>query len=259
MPPADDVLVKVFPNLPAAEPFLRRLATLSIPWTFDIETYDAQTPAPVMTDEGLVIEPGRKAIAVDPFHPDFRVRGIAIAISGTRGAWIELNGDPLGGPRKPTAQALAMLEPGAMEALHLAFGSDAEKGAFNGSFDENGMICAGWIPQVRNRTRDGMLALVALGDGTQAIRGGLTLQTAIQKLLKHEVYWEVDKGLMRDLPLGKVADGAVHDACYTHELCDYTDKVADADGHIEWSKIVEASIKETMILNYMETEESDGF
>jgi hypothetical protein len=84
------------------------------------------------------------------------------------------------------------------------------------------------------------------------------LSNAFQKLLKHEVYWEVDKGLMRDLPLGKVADGAVHDACYTHELCDYLDTKADKDEHIEWSKIVAASIKETMILNYMETEEIDG-
>lgn len=253
---ADDVLVKVFPNLSEAEPFLRKLATVTTPWTFDIETYDVQTPAPEQTDDGLVISPGRKAVAVNPFHPDFRVRGIAIAISGTRGAWIELASGI--GDRLTTAQGAAFLATSAMEALALAFGSDTEKGAFNGSFDENGLISAGWVPTIRNRTRDGMLGLVAIGDGTQAIRGGLTLQTAIQKLLKHEVYWEVDKGLMRDLPLAKVADGAVHDACYTHELCDFLDLAANEDRHIEWSKIISASIKETMILNYMETEESDG-
>lgn len=236
----DDVLVKMFPHLPAAEGFLRKLALRMAPWTFDIETYDA------------LEFPSRKPVAVNPFNPDFRVRGVAIALDGRKGAWIELNGDPTGGVRKLTAAGLAMLAPSAMEALHAAFASDAEKGAFNGSFDENGMIQAGWVPAIRNRTRDGMLALVALGDGTQALRGGLTLESAIQKLLRHEVYWEIDKSLMRDLPIEKVADGAVHDACYTHELCDSTDAMAERGEHIEWSKLLR--IQTTEAINYDEDE-----
>jgi hypothetical protein len=238
----DNVYVKIFRTLPEAEPFLRKLAEHPDPWTFDIETYDVQTPAPVQTSEGLVISRGRKEVAVNPFHPDFRVRGVAIAMSPTKGAWIEL-----GDLRRVTDAALTYLAK--------AFGSDAEKGAFNGSFDENGLIQAGWVPQVRNRTRDGMLGLVALGDGTQVLRGGLTLQTAIQKLLKHEVYWEVDKSLMRDLPVEKVADGAVHDACYTHELCDYLDRRADKGAHIEWSRIAKFEVKEREI-NYDEEEKA---
>lgn len=241
----DNVVVKIFRTLAEAEPFLRKLAVHPRPWTFDIETYDVQTPPPEQTEAGWVLASGRKEVAVNPFHPDFRVRGVAIALGPTKGAWIEL-------PRSGSVTA-AFVATDSMAALAAAFGSPAEKGAFNGSFDENGMIQAGWVPQVRNRTRDGMLGLVAMGDGTQVLRGGLTLQTAIQKLLKHEIYWEVDKSLMRDLPLEKVADGAVHDACYTHELCDYLDARADRTDHIEWSKIAKFEVKEAEI-NYDEEE-----
>jgi hypothetical protein len=241
----DNVYVKIFRTLAEAEPFLRRLATHADPWAFDIETYDAATPAPVQTSEGWVLSSGRKEVAVNPFHPDFRVRGVAIAMSPTKGAWIEL-----GTLKTVVAEAQTAA---AQMYLAKAFGSDAEKAAFNGSFDENGLIQAGWIPQVRNRSRDGMLGLVAMGDGTQVLKGGLTLQTAIQKLLRHEVYWEIDKSLMRDLPLEKVADGAVHDACYTYELCDYIDARSAKTSHIEWSKIAKLEIKEAEI-NYDEEE-----
>lgn len=232
----DEILIQRYPSLQAAEPFLRKLAVRVAPWVFDIESYDA------------VEFPSRKPVSVNPFHPDFRVRGAAIALSPTRAAWLELNGDPTGQGRRLTAAGARVLCPTAMDALALAFGSLAEKGAFNGSFDENGMITAGWVPEIRNRSRDGMLALVALSDGTQAMRGGLTLETAIQKLLRHEVYWEIDKSLMRDLPIEKVAEGAGHDACYTYELCDALDLRADEGKTIEWSKI--AKFEVTEFINY---------
>lgn len=116
--------------------------------------------------------------------------------------------------------------------LDAAFASDAEKGAFNGGFDECGLVYPGWVPAVRNRTRDGMLAMIALGDGTHE---RLTLAHAIVVLLHRKVVWNEDKALMRDLPAETVADGSVHDACYTHELCDLLDGWAEEDRRIRWS------------------------
>lgn len=200
--------VTIYRSLADARTFLGRLARGLDPWTFDIETYDA------------VESPSRKGVAVDPCHPDFRVRGAAIAISKDAGAWVEF-GD------------LAIAGEG-LTALRAAFASDAEKGAFNGGFDENGLVYTGWVPCVRNRTRDGMLAMIALGDGTHE---SLKLSHGIRALLRREYHWDEDKGKMRDLPVEVVADGAVRDACCTHELCDMLDGWAAEDRHIEWSKI----------------------
>jgi hypothetical protein len=195
--------VTVYRSLADARPFLGQLARILDPWTFDIETYDA------------VESPGRKAVAVDPCHPDFRVRGVAIATSKDSGAWVEFVGDEAA-------------------PLRAAFASDAEKGAFNGGFDENGLVYTGWVPQVRNRTRDGMLAMIALGDGTHE---SLKLSHGIRVLLRRKYHWDEDKGMMRDLPVETVAEGAVRDACCTHELCDLLDGWAAAGKRIEWSRM----------------------
>jgi hypothetical protein len=203
------VVVTVYHNLAEAEQFLRHLATVE-KFTFDIETYDAAQ------------SPSRKEVAVDPHHPDFRVRGCAFALSATEGVWVDFLNDE----QNPSRLAEDIL------SLRAAFASDAEKGAFNGGFDECGLVYPGWIPVVRNRARDGMLAMIALGDGTHE---RLTLAHAIVVLLRRKVRWDADKALMRDLPVEQVADGAVHDACYTHELCDLLDGWADEDRRIQWS------------------------
>ncbi len=218
------IRIEIYRSLTEAGPFLRALATRTADWTFDIETYDAAAPIGV---------PGRKEVAVDPFHPDFRVRGVAIAFSKDEGYWIELGGRPPAQTQRGRAE---------LKRLAAAFGSDAGKGAYNGSFDENGLVYTGWVPQVRNRTRDAMLSMIALGDGTHE---RLTLEHAIRVLLHREYHWDVDKGLMRDLPLEEVARGAVHDACATHELCDLLDEWAiREDPHIRWSKMREAEAAE---------------
>jgi hypothetical protein len=204
------VVVTAYRSLAEAAPFLVGLAALKIPWIFDIETYDAAQC------------PSRKEVAVDPHHPDFRVRGCAFALSATEGAWVDFLNDEQNSSR--LAEDIL--------PLRAAFASDAEKGAFNGGFDENGLVYPGWVPAVRNRTRDGMLAMIALGDGTHE---RLTLAHAIVVLLRKKVRWDADKALMRDLPVEQVADGAVHDACYTYELCDLLDGWADEDRRIQWS------------------------
>jgi hypothetical protein len=209
------VTVKLYRSLAAAGPYLRALAERAEGWTFDIETYDA------------VEFPSRKHVAVDPHHPDFRVRACAFATSATEGALVDFQGDQQN-PSRLTEDILP---------LRAAFASDAEKGAFNGGFDECGLVYTGWVPQIRNRTRDGMLAMIALGDGTHE---RLTLAQAIVVLLHREVVWDADKSLMRDLPADVVADGAVHDACYTHELCDLLDGWAEEDRRIRWSGLTRA-------------------
>jgi hypothetical protein len=209
------VVVTVYRSLAEAQGFLTALASRAEPWVFDIETYDAAQC------------PSRKEVAVDPHHPDFRVRGCAFATSATEGAWVDFLNDEQN-PRRLAEDILP---------LHAAFASDAEKGAFNGGFDECGLVYTGWVPAVRNRTRDGMLAMIALGDGTHE---RLTLAHAIVVLLKRKVRWDADKALMRDLPVEVVADGAVHDACYTYELCDLLDGWADEDRRIQWSGLTRA-------------------
>jgi hypothetical protein len=208
------VVVTVYRSLEEARSFLTYLAGRGEPWTFDIETYDAAQC------------PSRKEVAVDPHHPDFRVRGCAFALSATEGTWVEFRTQH---ERELDREFKADTSP-----LEAAFASDAEKGAFNGGFDECGLVYPGWVPAVRNRTRDGMLGMIALGDGTHE---RLTLAHAIVVLLRRKVRWDADKALMRDLPVDQVADGAVHDACYTHELCDLLDIWADEDRRIQWSEL----------------------
>jgi hypothetical protein len=207
------ITVRMYRSLDDATDFLTGLALLEEPWTFDIETYDD------------VVVPSRKEVAVDSFHPDFRVRGVAIATSTTGGAWVDF-------ARRQPSDFNATHR--GLVALRAAFGSPTEKGAYNGGFDESGLIVSGWVPAVRNRARDGMLAVVALGDGTHE---SLTLSHVVKVLLGHEPYWDVDKGLMRDLPIETIARGSVTDACYTFELCDLCDTIADKDERIEWSKM----------------------
>jgi hypothetical protein len=210
--------VRVYGSLGAATPFLAALARSRAPWVFDIETYDAAA------------FPSRKNVAVDPHHPDFRVRGCAVAWSSVDGAWLEF-----GTQEERQQDSVNSLDGDGVDALRDAFGSDAEKGAFNGGFDENGLVYPGWVPRVRNRTRDGMLAMTALGDGTHE---RLTLQHATAVLLRRAEHWVgADKGLMRDLPLAEVAEGSVRDACNTYALCDMLDAWAEEERHIEWSRI----------------------
>ena len=99
-----------------------------------------------------------------------------------------------------------------------AFTSPAPKGAFNGSYDEEGLIVPGWVEDVKNRTEDPMLAMVVLGNGQHE---SLKLERAVVDLLGRRQSWQVDKQRMRDLPLREVARGAVGDACRTLELCWY--------------------------------------
>jgi hypothetical protein len=204
------VTVKLYRTLGAAAPYLRDLARHPGPWTFDIESYDAAE------------FPSRKGVAVDPHHPDFRVRGVAFATSPTEGAFVDF------GLFVPTDFEVG----NNLKLLADAFASDAEKGAFNGHFDECGLVYTGWVPRVANRARDGMLAAIALGDGTHE---NLRLATLAAVLLRRDVTWDIDKSTMRDQPAEVVADGAVHDACLTHELCDLLDVWADEDRRIFWS------------------------
>ena len=218
---APPVAVKLYRTIAAAAPYLRGLAEQSTPFTFDIESYDAAG------------SPSRKSIAVDPHHPDFRVRGCAFATSPTEGAYVDFMVD-VSSSREPVFSVpdnYSSTDPGIV-ALRAAFASPAEKSAFNGHFDECGLVYPGWVPEVRNRGRDGMLAAIALGDGTHE---RLTLAHLVLVLLRKETTWDVDKGLMRDLPVEQVADGAVHDACLTLELCDLLDGWADEDRRIRWS------------------------
>lgn len=191
--PRPDINVLVYESPDAARPFLERLASAAGPWAFDIESYDAKA------------FPSRKFVSTDPCHPDFRLRGIAVAWGPNNGAWIDCRGW-----EGRLAEARELLEP--------AFGSSAEKWAFNGGFDDDGLVYPGWVPIVANRTGDGMLAMVALGDGTHA---SLRLEKAVVEVLKQPQYWmDVDKGKMRDIPLQECAENAVGDACYTWRLCD---------------------------------------
>jgi hypothetical protein len=182
----DAFTVEVYASAREAEKRLAWLATHG-PWVFDIETYDARQV------------PSRKNVSTNPFHPDFRIRGIAFAWSPTEGCWVDL------------------LNGHGTELLRPVFESNAEKGAFHGNFDQEGVEMAGLVPSLRCRTFDGMLAMVALSDGRHE---SLRLEKAVVDILGRTQYWVgVDKEFMRDLPVEQVARGAVGDACFTFELC----------------------------------------
>ncbi len=188
--PQSAVRVTVVTTLDQLGALAERLTRHRAMWAFDIESFDGGA------------FPSRKEVSTDPCHPDFRLRGVAVAWSFTQGAWLELA--PLLAHR---ARVCELLTP--------AFTSAADRTAFNGHFDEEGLVVPGWAHRVR-RTRDAMLALVSLSDGTHE---SLRLEKAVVDVLGKRQYWaEVDKGRMRDLPLEQVASGAVHDACATLEL-----------------------------------------
>lgn len=181
--------VMVYESVDAAEAFLLALASRTAPWAFDIETYDAAA------------FPSRPGVATDACHPDFRLRGIAVALSATAGAWIDtLGADPVA----------------VCPALSPAFGSPTAKYAYWGHFDEEGLVYPGYVAAVRNRAGDGGLALLTLSDGGH---DSLRLEHAVVNVLGRRQYWNgLDKSRMRDVPLRDVARSAVGDACYTFEL-----------------------------------------
>jgi hypothetical protein len=239
---APPVKVTIFKSVADAESagFLSWLAAREKPWTFDIESYDggdAEVRCTAKRTKNFVLPPdaeipNRKNVSTNPHHADFRVRGVAIAISATVGYWLELNGDPAGQGRRLTPKGVEALCPAGFLHLGDAFGSGAEKTAFNGHFDENGMVFTGWVPAVRNRVRDPMLSMLALGDGTHE---RVTLEQGMLVLLKRQYHWNIDKSLMQHYPVETVADGAVHDACGALELGDLLDTWADEDRRILWS------------------------
>lgn len=183
--------VDVFPSPSEASGFLGMLAMHKKPWAFDIETYDAENPGKA-----------REKVATDPFHPDFRVRGVALAWRPDRGAWIELMGWE---DRKQDAAAL----------LGPAFSSPAEKIAFNGAFDENGLVYGGWVPEIANRSGDGMLGLVSANAGGHE---GLSLERAVVELLDEPQWWGLNKLGIGAAPIRAVAESSVRDACHTLSL-----------------------------------------
>lgn len=168
-----------------------RLALAPWPWFFDIETMDAG---------GI---PSRPGVATDPFHPDFRVRGVSVAWGPGDGAWIELAWAEDG--RKDEVRA----------ALDPAFGSGAEKGAFVSGFDANGLIAQGWVGEVRNLARDPWLAAIAL----DTKGGGHSLERlAVDVLGEPQPLGKGDRGRIREMPLERVAEYAVRDACLEYRL-----------------------------------------
>jgi uracil-DNA glycosylase family 4 len=193
-PPCD---VQYYRSIDEARLFLQDLAERDEPWAFDIETYDH------------AMSPSRHDVATDPLHPDFRVRGVAIATSAEGGYWIEF------GDESPEtfATSNALLRP--------AFNSPAPKRAFYGTFDIDGLVSRGWVRHVRAREDDPWLALIALSDGRRTGHGFLRLERAVVDVLGWDQYWTgINKSMMRDLPVEQVADGAVRDACATYALSD---------------------------------------
>jgi uracil-DNA glycosylase family 4 len=163
---------------------LRKLGAWKGPWFFDIETFDAKET------------PSRRGVATDPFHPDFRVRGVAMAVSGERGVWFEFDQEMDRG----TARGL----------LDQAFGSDAEKGAFVSGFDATGLIAQGWVTEVRNLTRDPWLAAIAL----DTRGGGHSLERLVVDVLgEPQPLGKDDRGRIAELSMEEVAEYAVNDAC----------------------------------------------
>lgn len=211
----DGISVEIYPDIRKAVLFLRGLVGHPGPWALDIETYDGAE------------FPSRKEVSTNPFHPDFRVRGVAIATSAVAGAWIDFAGET-------PSRTDAYRDEGWL-LLADAFGTDAPKDAFSGGFDENGLIRGGFVPCVRNRARDGMLAMVALGDGSQRKEQHVfRLESAVARILGRPKYWEADKSMMRDLPIETVAAGAVRDACCTLQLCDVLEAMAAEGRYLAW-------------------------
>lgn len=173
-----------------ARPAIVTLIRRKDPWFFDIETYDAKG------------SPSRPGVATNPFHPDFRVRGVAVAISPSEGFWIDLVSWE---DRKDEATAL----------LNPAFMSDAEKGAFVSGFDSTGLIVQGWVTEVRNLARDPWLAAIAL----DTRGGGHSLERLVVDVLgEPQPKAGVDRSRIVEMSLERVADYAVKDACCEFRL-----------------------------------------
>jgi len=192
----EKVKIRIYEDPGKAAKLLKWLSTIGRPWAFDIETYDVES------GDGV---PSRREVATDPCHDDFRVRGVAIAWSPTKGAWIEFMPWENNKAKRQRARRL----------LSNAFGSPDPKWAFNGSFDEEGLIMQDWVECINNRNGDGLLGLISLDDGR---RTDNTLKRATAEVLRKPTYWEIDKALMASQPLAIVADGGVRDAMGTFEL-----------------------------------------
>lgn len=168
---------------------LRKLAETQRPWFFDIETMDAREC------------PSREGVATDPYHPDFQVRGVAVALDGERGAWFEFD------QSMDRAEARRLLDP--------AFGSSAEKGAFVSGFDSCGLIARRWVSEIRNLTRDPWLAAIAL----DTRGGGHSLERLVVDVLgEPQPLGKSDRARIAELSLSDVARYAVGDACCEYRL-----------------------------------------
>lgn len=175
--------VIVDPESARAAEVLGFIEALPGPWAFDIESYDAAE------------FPGRREVATDPCHPDFRVRGVAIAWSEDEGAWFELCA---------CGSAAWRLR------LDRVFGSAALKVAHNGPMDEDGLVFNGWVSEVVNRGGDSMLEWLALSDGRHV---SVSLERLAVDVLGIDQWWDsFDKSTMRDAATELVARSAVFDA-----------------------------------------------
>lgn len=188
----EGVDVTLYENPDQARDFIRALCDHGGPFAFDLEAYDAKEC------------PSRPGIAVDPCHPDFRVRGVAIAPKHNKAAWIELR--PW---ESRKADARKILDP--------LFANEASKICQNGSYDEDALVYQGWVSRIRNRRHDTMLAQIALGD-TDKPRA-MKLDTAVLDLLDKPQHWVgSDKSYIRSMPIEEVGTGACYDAARTYEL-----------------------------------------
>lgn len=188
------VKVHVFKSPVEARGFLARLPDR---WFFDIESEDALA---------VPGQAGRKHVGTDPFHPDFRLRGVAIAVGPGEGAWVE-------------CKAMAGQRAKARTILDAAFMSDAEKGAFFGGFDEDCLVYGGWVTAIRNRTMDPYLASLAL-DATFSLGGHSLERLVVEMLGEPQPKAGVDRGRIHDMDLRSVAEYAVNDACAEWRLHD---------------------------------------
>jgi len=185
-----DIKYDIFKDPGEAKPFLTELAKYNKPWVFDIESFDAQEC------------PSRRSVGTDPFHPDFRVRGIGFAWKPDRGAYVELT-------------SWDQWRRQAAEIFGPAFASPALKWAFNGTFDEEGLVYNGWVPEINNRRGDGLMGVLSINAGGLP---NFTLERCVVDILGEAQYWGVDKSLIRELPLEKVAESAVRDCASTYKL-----------------------------------------
>jgi uracil-DNA glycosylase family 4 len=185
-----DITIGIFERVADAENVIDLLVQSGSTFAFDIETYDCYET------------PSRKAVSTNPFHKDFRVRGLAVAYNKNSGFWIDFKADE---DNKEECKRI----------LNKLFMSSQPKWAFHGNFDEEGLIYQGWVDGINNRSGDGLLALISLGDGRRASN---TLERAVMEILNESSYWDVDKSRMAEHPTSVVAEGAVRDAVSTFKL-----------------------------------------